>query len=167
VDPPEEHDIRIEIENDIGRLPEVVEQLEDELRRRGICDETEIVGIGVALREALANAIYHGNLEVSSVLLDDGGDSYDELARVRRRMSPYGERRVVIDARYRRGEVTYTVSDEGPGFDPAVLPDPIDPANLERVHGRGLMIIRAFMDEVRHNERGNVITMLKRRRTAP
>ena len=55
------------------------------------------------------------------------------------------------------------VRDEGPGFDPATLPDPTDPSNLERVGGRGLLLIRTFMDEVRHNESGNEITFVKRR----
>ncbi|HEY1379785.1 MAG TPA: ATP-binding protein [Gemmataceae bacterium] len=52
--------------------------------------------------------------------------------------------------------------DEGPGFDPATLPDPLDPANLERASGRGLLLIRTFMTEVRHNDRGNEITLVLR-----
>jgi anti-sigma regulatory factor (Ser/Thr protein kinase) len=65
-------------------------------------------------------------------------------------------------ARETRTEVTFVIADEGPGFDPSRLPDPTDPAQLERVHGRGLLLIRTFMDEVSHNERGNEITMVKR-----
>jgi len=60
-------------------------------------------------------------------------------------------------------QVCYTISDQGPGFDPSSLPDPLDPENLLRTHGRGLMLIRSFMDEVRHNDTGNEITMIKRR----
>jgi len=58
------------------------------------------------------------------------------------------------------------VEDEGPGFDPATLPVPTDPANLERIGGRGLMLIRTFMDEVEHNEKGSRITLRKRYPTA-
>ena len=54
------------------------------------------------------------------------------------------------------------MEDEGPGFNPATLPDPNDPANFERIGGRGLTLIRAFMDEVAHNEKGNQITLRKR-----
>jgi anti-sigma regulatory factor (Ser/Thr protein kinase) len=43
------------------------------------------------------------------------------------------------------------------------LPDPTNPANLERVYGRGLLLVRTFMEEVRHNATGNEITMIKRR----
>ena len=53
------------------------------------------------------------------------------------------------------------VRDDGNGFDPAILPDPTDPANLERVSGRGLLLIQTFMDSVRHNATGNEITMVK------
>jgi len=42
------------------------------------------------------------------------------------------------------------------------LPDPADPENLQRTHGRGLLLIRSFMDEVKHNAVGNEITMVKR-----
>jgi len=54
------------------------------------------------------------------------------------------------------------VEDEGPGFDPATVPDPTDPGNLERIGGRGLMLIRTFMDDVEHNEKGNRITLRKK-----
>ena len=67
-----------------------------------------------------------------------------------------------LPPRNRARGVTYAIRDEGPGFDPSTLPDPTDPANLERVSGRGLLLIHAFMDEVRHNPTGNEITMVKR-----
>lgn len=68
-----------------------------------------------------------------------------------------------VSARYEPGEVTYRIEDEGPGFDPKSLPDPTDAANLERLHGRGLMLMRMFMDEVAHSPTGNAVTMTKRR----
>ena len=58
------------------------------------------------------------------------------------------------------------IRDEGQGFDLASLPDPTLPQNLERRTGRGLFLIRTFMDEVRHNDVGNEITMVKRRDAA-
>ena len=56
------------------------------------------------------------------------------------------------------------VRDDGRGFDPSKLPDPTDPANLQKCCGRGLFLIRTFMDEVRFNDTGNEITMIKRHR---
>jgi anti-sigma regulatory factor (Ser/Thr protein kinase) len=54
------------------------------------------------------------------------------------------------------------IADEGPGFDVTAVPDPTDPENLLKPSGRGLLLIRSFMDEVYHNARGNSITMVKR-----
>ena len=62
-----------------------------------------------------------------------------------------------------RGSATFVVRDEGPGFDTSRLPDPTAPENVAQVNGRGLFLIRTFMDDVRFNERGNEITMTKRR----
>ena len=59
--------------------------------------------------------------------------------------------------------MTYTIRDEGPGFDVNNLPDPTDPANLEKPSGRGMLLIRMFMDAVRYNDMGNEITLEKRK----
>jgi anti-sigma regulatory factor (Ser/Thr protein kinase) len=126
------------------------------------CDRTEVVRVGVALHEALLNAIQHGNLEVGTELRQDGDEKqFHDLLEARRGQSPYCERRVRVSAALSPTASVYTISDEGRGFDPSELPDPTDPANLERIGGRGLMLIRTFMDKVEHNARGNQITMTK------
>jgi len=68
-----------------------------------------------------------------------------------------------VHARLSRSEAVYVIRDEGPGFDP----DPTDPAHLEMPSGRGLLLIRAFMDEVIHNPTGNQVTLIKRRQASP
>src|SRR5262249_9082757 len=105
-----------------------------------------------------------GNLEVSSDLRQQGDEPYHRLAEERRRQPPYRERRIRFTARITRDKATFVIRDEGPGFDPARLPDPTDPANLGRVGGRGLLLIRTFMDEVYFNATGNEITLVKRAR---
>jgi CheY-like chemotaxis protein len=153
---------RFVLDSDVSTLPALVAHLESDLTRLKLCDQTELLQIGVALREALVNAIFHGNLELSSELREvDGGKPYLDLAARRRQEPPYRDRRVRVTALLRRTEVRYLIADEGPGFDPSVLPDPTDITQLERVSGRGLLLIRTFMDVVRHNERGNEITMVK------
>lgn len=57
------------------------------------------------------------------------------------------------------GRVTITVDDHGPGFDPDAVPDPTADENIEAPSGRGLLLIRAYMTAVEHNERGNRVTM--------
>lgn len=158
-----ELEARFSIDNHPASLAPLVRHLETLLVRMGIGDETDCIQVAVALREALTNAIEHGNLELSSTLKDNG--AYDAQAEERRARDPWRQRRVEVRVRMTREAVEYVVTDEGRGFDRALLPDPTDPANLERSHGRGLMLIGTFMDEVRHNDRGNVITMVKRRRS--
>jgi anti-sigma regulatory factor (Ser/Thr protein kinase) len=117
----------------------------------------------VALEEALRNALYHGNLEVNSDLRQEGdGRAYHDLIRHRSQEPPYCDRRLDVTIRLTPTEARFTVRDEGPGFDLARIPDPTDPANLERPSGRGLLLIQMFMDEVHFNERGNEITLVKR-----
>jgi CheY-like chemotaxis protein len=147
---------------DSALMSPLIGRLQANLRRLNLFDETEQTRIGMALREALANAIEHGNLEASSKLREDDETVYHRLLAERRQQPPYCDRRVFVAAEESRQGVTYTIRDEGPGFDPSTLPDPTDPANLERISGRGLLLIHAFMDEVRHNATGNEITMIKR-----
>ncbi len=127
----------------------------------GICNHADRVRLGVGLGEALANAMFHGNLELSSSLREADADAYHTLAEARRRESPYRDRRIEIEVRLARGKAVFVVRDEGPGFDPTALPDPTDPANLEKVTGRGILLMQAFMDHVDFNARGNEVTMVK------
>jgi CheY-like chemotaxis protein len=154
---------RYELDNDLGSIAPLIGQLEANLNRMQLCDETGLIRVAVALREALVNAIYHGNLDLTSQLLEADEARFAELAAQRPREDPFVHRRVSLLARETRSEVTYIIRDEGQGFDPSTLPDPTLPQNLDRRTGRGLFLIRTFMDEVRHNDVGNEITMIKRR----
>ena len=55
-----------------------------------------------------------------------------------------------------------TITDQGSGFDPAALPDPTTEENLQKPTGRGIMLMRAYMDEVRFNEKGNQVHLVKK-----
>ena len=151
------------LENDVSLIPPLVSFLEETISRSKLCDPSGLILLGVALHEALTNAIYHGNLELSSELKEADEKKYYQLARERMSQEPYAARRVTVNARLDRKEGVFTIRDEGPGFDPATLPDPTDPSNLGKVSGRGLLLIQTFMDQVHHNEDGNEITMIKRR----
>ena len=142
-------------------------RLHETALRLGLFDENVALRVDLALHETLQNAIHHGNLEVSSDLRQDGEAPFFDLIARRRRESPYADRRLHVRGRFRRSEAVYIIRDEGPGFDPGTLPDPTDPANLERIGGRGLMLIRTFMDEVTFNAAGNEITLTKRRTSCP
>jgi CheY-like chemotaxis protein/anti-sigma regulatory factor (Ser/Thr protein kinase) len=151
------------LDNDPSLIPPLIGHLQENLARMNLCDEIGRIRVSVALQEALVNAIHHGNLEVASQLREKDEHTYYTLIDQRRAQKPFRMRRVHIIARESPAEASYVVRDEGPGFDPHALPDPTDPSNLERCYGRGLLLIRTFMDEVYHNETGNEITLIKRR----
>lgn len=130
----------------------------------GIFAERDRTRIGVALEEALLNAIIHGNLEVSSKLRDLDDGSYEKLIALRVGKSPYKDRRVDVTARFAPNEVEFVIRDEGPGFDVSKLPDPTEPENMAHAHGRGVLLMRTFMDEVTYNEVGNQVTLWKRKK---
>lgn len=149
-----------------GAQEALVGYLQDELTRLNFCNPSGMLQISTALMESLTNAIEHGNLELESEWREAPNNLYHTMGQTRSREAPYCHRRVFLTARVTPGEATYVVRDEGPGFDPATLADPTDPENLLKPSGRGVMLIHTFMDEVRFNDQGNEITMIKRRKEA-
>jgi hypothetical protein len=105
--------------------------------------------------------MFHGNLEITSEQREGDADAYAALLAHRTSSEPWQSRRLHVQLTISRKSGTFIVRDEGPGFDPTKLPDPTDPANLEKVSGRGLLLMRTFMDEVRFNATGNQVTMVK------
>src|SRR5947209_7430250 len=150
------------LDNDPDQVPPLLGYLEQVASLLHPRDRTERIRVGIALNEALLNAIQHGNLELDSELRQEHEEAFWDLGKERRRQPPYQDRRVHVRVTLSRSEAIYVVEDEGPGFDRATVADPTDPANLERIGGRGLMLIRTFMDEVEYNPKGNRITLRKR-----
>lgn len=148
--------------NDRGLVRPIVSLLQKHLHRYRKLGADEIMRVGIALTEALVNAMVHGNLEVSSSLIGETSEPFNERIRKRMATEPYSRRVVHVDVFETPMEARYQIRDEGPGFDPAGIPDPTDPDNLEKGFGRGLLLIRTFMDEVFHNATGNQITLIKR-----
>lgn len=123
-------------------LSQFVDQLMRFLLHFRSADGSE-VNIETALREALANAVVHGNRENPS-------------------------KRVYVECRgYTDGEVSITVRDEGPGwFDSNTVPDPTTPERRLFEHGRGIYLMKTLMDEVSFEESGRVVHMRKKSNVA-
>jgi CheY-like chemotaxis protein/anti-sigma regulatory factor (Ser/Thr protein kinase) len=154
-------ELEFALENDPAMVPTLVADVQDHMGLLGFGDKSALVRLGVALEEALLNAMIHGNLEIGSTLKQQDDALYHKEIQDRRARRPFNRRRLRFRARLRKTRCEFAIADAGPGFDPASLPDPTDPANLEKVSGRGLLLIRTFMDEVRFNRKGNRIRMVK------
>jgi hypothetical protein len=149
----------------IGPLVDLVQQM---IASVGLCDATGRVRVAVALEQALLNALFRGNLELSPEELPRGDTS---LIYERRHRQPYCNRKLHVDVAITHGEARFVVRDEGPGFDTKPFDNkPLDnksleagPATLERESGRRIVLLQSFMDEVRFNEQGNEVTLIKRR----
>ncbi|HXG11953.1 MAG TPA: ATP-binding protein [Gemmataceae bacterium] len=118
---------------EVRRVQNEIEQL----LQANQLSESDVFAVKLAVEEALINAIKHGN-----------------------QMDP--RKKVHITYRLLPDRFDIRITDEGPGFDPAEVPDPTTPENLERPCGRGLMLMRHYMNEVVFNERGNSVHMSRR-----
>ena len=162
-----QHECVVELDNDVPLLLSAVRYLQQLVRCMPLADENERLRVGLALEEAFLNAYYHGNLEISSKLRESDQEAYYDLAKQRCQEEPYCGRRVYVEARVSPDEAVYVIRDEGPGFDPSGLPDPTAADYLERPYGRGLLLMRSFMDEVVYSPEGNQVTLIKRPKPHP
>lgn len=159
---PTSKQIAFVLENELSLIGPTIEHLQENLPSWSDRDRLQI---GMALDEAIVNAMQHGNLEVESSLRDgDVEDQYYELIRQRKDKTPYCHRRVRIEAEFSDQHICVQISDDGSGFDPLSVPDPTTEENLHRSSGRGLFLIKSFMDQVAYNKAGNQITLTKLRR---
>ena len=115
-----------------------IEQAAEEMARKAGLDEDETYRVTMAVREAAVNAVLHGN-------------AYD------------AEKSVTASFEASPEALTIRIADQGKGLDPDGLPDPLAPENLLRGSGRGIFLIRSFMDEVhfRQLQPGTELTLIK------
>ena len=158
---------RYELENDLLLIPPLVEHLQRTAREMNLVDDGDRIRLAKALGEALRNAIYHGNLELSSEEVATARISpvCSETVLHRRQVAPYCLRHVTVESTISPEEGRFTIRDEGPGFDAKSLLDvAANRSQIASSERRGLVLIKAFMDEVSFNERGNEITLVIRKR---
>ncbi len=148
-----------EISNDIELVQPLVAGLTDEIKLCRRIPRSHLPGMRMGLHELIVNAIEHGNLELSSELKK----RHDYLDFLKRRAleSPYRERRVTISVHITTETLTCTIRDQGPGFDWRALPNPGDPDNLFKPHGRGIIMASNFFDQFSFNDSGNEVTVRK------
>ena len=133
-----ERSIRIEIPSQLKFIKGIAHNIIADARLMGY-DENELRDkIPVTVDEAVTNAIKHGN-------------TFQE------------DKKVFIEVQINSERIKIVVADEGNGFDVSSVPDPTDPINFLKPSGRGILFMNIGMDEVRYNEKGNVLTLIKYR----
>jgi DNA-binding NarL/FixJ family response regulator/anti-sigma regulatory factor (Ser/Thr protein kinase) len=154
------------LESDPELVMPLLKLMQEEIDGIGICDSTGQVQVVVALQEALCNALYHGNLEVSSELRQEDERHFELLAQQRLGLDPYRSRKIRVQVQLDRDAARFVIGDDGPGFDTSIVDRPVPTDELGQIGGRGLLLIRTFMDQVSFNTSGNQITMVKYRKPA-
>ena len=152
------------LENDPSLMRSLVGYLQQMIRCMRLSDETERLRVAIALEAALDNAMYHGNLEISPELRSADRRAYFELAKQRCLQSPFCDRRIHVRAHITRTSAVYVIRDEGAGFKPPDLKTPTAPSDLHQNRGKGLILMRTFMDEIAYNDSGNEVTLIKKPR---
>ena len=112
------------VENDPALIPVLIRRFQEYLAAMKLAGRDGDIRVGIAVEEALLNALFHGNLEVPSELRLNGDAPFHALASNRRHQSPYKERKIHVTARITGSEAAFVIRDEGPGFHVSKLPDP-------------------------------------------
>lgn len=133
-----ERSIRIEIPSQLKFIKGISHNIIADAKLMGYEDNDLHDKIPVTVDEAVTNAIKHGN-------------KFQE------------DKKVFIDTDINTDRIKIVVADEGEGFDVSAVPDPTDPMNFLKPSGRGILFMNIGMDEVRYNEKGNVLTLIKYR----
>ena len=152
---------RFVLGNDVSLITPLIDYLQEQIGMLRLYDDLQMTRIAIAICESLTNAIYHGNLELDSELRQEDESDFHRLAEQRRREAPYADRRVRMTATMSSEVLRIAIHDDGPGFDPNAVLNPTEEVNMDRIGGRGLLLIRSFMDEVSHNSKGNEVTLTK------
>jgi len=141
-----------------------VQYMQSLVERHCFQDPADIRQFGVAIEEALLNALYHSNLELPETIHELEAEERNALASSRRKEGPYANRRIFASIKVSSEQVEVVVRDEGLGFQQQRFQDLIkrkDTSFIVAEGLRGLLLIHTFMDTVDFNDSGTEITMIK------
>lgn len=123
----------LKISSDANNLRLVERLIEDVCELYGM-NEDGYGNMLIAVTEAVNNAIYHGNKCATDKFVKIGFEPI-------------------------HNELIFSVTDEGPGFDPSSLPDPTDPANIDKISGRGVFLMSSLSDSIRFEDNGRKVLL--------
>ncbi len=153
------------LDNDVELLDPFVELFQQIVHAMGLCDDTDYFRLGMAVKEALLNAILRGNLELDTQQTRRCEDALSELIAKQLQLHPqWASRSVHVSIRIDPQQAVFVIRDEGSGFDTRGIPTKGDLGSLDPDAGRGIVLMRAFLDEVTYNAAGNEVTLVKHRK---
>ena len=147
-----------------------IHYLTEKLVGVGVCDESGRYFVSISLDEALTNAMFYGCLDIPPGLreTETGTEVFNRLVAERMEDETYLKKAIGIEMVLTPEQVEYRISDPGQGFDvPDLKNNPPEPTSLSRLHGRGILLISCFMDDVWFNSKGNQITLVKKKGGKP
>lgn len=147
--------------NNVNDVERMVYQMTWELMY--FCSFADIEKVRIGFSEMLINAIEHGNLGITNEekhQYTEQGNFY-EILEARMKDPAYQNKRAYVKMQYTPGTVKITIRDEGEGFDTSTFPGTHNPEDLLKLHGRGILITKAYFDSVTYNKKGNEVTLYK------
>jgi CheY-like chemotaxis protein len=157
-----------ELDNDAELIDPLVDLIQQIAFRMGMCNTNGRFRIGMALQQTILNALYHGNLELTTEQMEAAresllGNPTANMIEKRRTQPPYRDRKIHIDAHITPERLEVTVKDDGKGFDVGRAQSMLDSARDDLEGGRGLRLMKILMDEVKFNAVGNEVKLVKLR----
>ena len=125
----------IVVPNDLAAAKQPEREILEEVRKCGYCENTTFA-VKLALEEAMTNAFRHGN-----------------------KCDP--SKHIIVRYQVTTERIEIEINDEGEGFEPESVPDPTLPENIDRPHGRGIMLMRSYLDEVEYCKGGHAVRLVK------
>jgi len=140
-------------------------ELIDVIKRFPGMDSKTLFSIRLSIYEMIINAFEHGNLDVDYATKKhklESGDDYLEFLTQRSREEQYASRQIIVNYHYIKSEISFTVIDEGKGFDVKSFLEKKEIEDIAALHGRGIFITKVNMDQITYNDIGNQVTLTKK-----
>jgi CheY-like chemotaxis protein len=153
---------RFEIQMDPELIETLTSHLQEMLRCLPLGDESERMRVGIAIKHAMLNGLYHGNVEVPFDVDDLQSPKLAPLLEQRMSASPYAERKLIVEANISPRDACFQIRHEGPGYPAEVTSEAAADPCSSRHFTRGLVLLRSLMDEVRFGEEGRLVYLLKK-----
>lgn len=156
------HSFQIVFKSNVEIIPSIVNYLVSEIE--GVFPEEVQLDIKLGIGELLLNAVEHGNLEISFLEKSNAiqNDMLQQLYYERLSDSDLRKRTVTIDFALNEEWCEWTITDEGDGFDPTSIPNPISEDGILRLHGRGIFICKFQFDKLEYLDIGNKVRATKK-----